>query len=48
MDSNSLDKTLNFMLNTLPRTVAPLGAVNKKQKFDKKFFFKLKKTKTFS
>ena len=30
MDSNSLDKTLNFMLNTFPRTVLPLGAIKKK------------------
>ena len=30
LSANSLDKTLNFMLNTLPRTVAPLGAIKKK------------------
>ena len=28
MDSNSLDKTINFMLNTLLRTVAPLEAIS--------------------
>ena len=40
MDSDSLDKALNFIFNTLPRTVAPLGAiiysVKKSKKFDKK------------
>ena len=28
MDSNSLDKPLNFILNTLSRTLAPLEAIN--------------------
>ena len=27
MDSNSLDKTLKSILNTLPRTLAPLEAI---------------------
>ena len=27
MDSNSLEKTLNSILNTLPRTLAPLEAI---------------------
>jgi hypothetical protein len=46
MDSNSLDKGLNSILNTLPHTVAPLGAgsysvIKIKQKFDKKKKFKI-------
>ena len=44
MDSNSLDKALNSILNTLPRTVAPLGAISYsvkkiKETFDNFFFF---------
>jgi hypothetical protein len=45
MDSNSLDKALNSILNTLPRTLAPLEAIklsswqknSKKKKIQKKF-----------
>ena len=32
MDSKSLDTALNSVLNTLPRTVAPLGAITKSVK----------------
>ena len=48
MDSKSLDKALNPILNTLPRTVAPLGAITNSvkknqakiwQKKNLKFFF---------
>ena len=36
MDSNSLDKTLKSILNTLPRTLAPLEAILKSKKLKKK------------
>ena len=45
MDTNSLEKTLNSILNTLPCTVAPLGAMSyslkriKNLKIFKNFFF---------
>ena len=50
IDSNSLDKTLKYILNTLPRTLAPLEAINysvKKNflKYEKKIYiFKIFKT----
>ena len=39
MDSNSLEKTLNSILNTLPRTLAPLEAIriSRKKNFKKSF-----------
>ena len=44
MDSNSLDKALNSILNTLPPTVAPLGAITNSVKKNQakifKFFFR--------
>ena len=43
MDSNSIDKTLNFISNTLPRTEAPLGAINYSTNF---FSRNLKKKKS--
>ena len=43
MDSNSLEKTLNSILNTLPRTLAPLEAIRISRKKSLKkvldFFF---------
>jgi hypothetical protein len=36
MDSNSLDKALNVIFNTLPRTVAPLGTISYSEKIQEK------------
>ena len=36
MDSNSLDKALNFIFNTLARIVAPLGAISYSEKVQEK------------
>ena len=36
MDSYSLDKALNFIFDTLPRTVAPLGAISYSEKNQEK------------
>ena len=40
MDSKSLDKALNSILNTFPRTVAPLEAITYSVKKNQKFFFR--------
>ena len=40
MDSYSLDKALNLIFNTLPRTVAPLGAISYSEKNQEKIWQK--------
>ena len=45
MDSNSLDKTLNFILNTLPRTLAPWEATKTFRQKTLKILSKLKEKK---
>ena len=52
MDSNSLEKTLNSILNTLPRTLAPLEAIRiSRKRILKKvldfFFYKICEMKFF-
>ena len=49
MDSNSLDNSLNFIINTLPRTLAPYEAIKILRNFfltfcklKKKFFCQMK------
>ena len=52
MDSNFLDKTLNFVLKTLPRTLTPLEAIRiwKKKSLNKvlKKTVKLQKSRSVS